>query len=115
MPSLPKEVPFYAEGREAWNLLLSVEEAAGKETATKYQDHLIAVRVLGLFLIDFYDYSATHSLLKIPFKRLLSEVESCFGAPVTEDESQFNAAQHAKIFHLGLSYRNYLMTGEQFY
>lgn len=115
MPSLPKEVPFYAEGREAWNLLLSVEEAAGKETATKYQDHLIAVRVLGLFLIDFYDYSATHSLLMIPFKRLMSEVESCFGAPVTEDESQFNAAQHAKIFHLGLSYRNYLMTGEQFY
>lgn len=109
MPSLPKEVPFDTDGHKAWNLLLSAEEAAIRETPTKYQDHLIAVRVLGFFMVDFYDYSATHGLFMTPFKRLLSEVESCFGAPVIGGESQFDAAQHAKVFELGLSYRNHLM------
>lgn len=109
---LPRNVDFDADGHSAWNLLLSAEEAASQERhkAGKYKDHLIAVRVLGFFLIDFFHHSTNHGFFMIAYKRLLLEVKSCFrvsGDPM--DESQYNAAKHAKIFDLGLMYRNHLM------
>jgi hypothetical protein len=103
MTTLPKSVPFDADGVSTWNLLRSAEKAASEEIqlAAKYRDHLVAVRVLGFFLLDLYHHSGVHQFGLIPYKRLLLEVKSCFRVSEIGDQSQIEAAQHAKIFEVG--------------
>ena len=104
MSALPKEVNLDPHGVSAWNLLLDAEDAALLKTNTrpaKYRDELVGVRVLGFFLLDFYEHS---QIGLIPYKRMVREVLSCFSVSVTDNEAIFKA-----VFELGLSYRNHLM------
>jgi hypothetical protein len=106
MPALPKVVNLDPDGVSAWNLLLDAEDAALKKDPrpAKYLDELVGVRVLGFFLLDFYNHSDVHQIGLIPYKRLLREIISCFSVSVTDDEALYKA-----VFDLGLSYRNHLM------
>jgi hypothetical protein len=106
MSALPKVVNLDPDGVSAWNLLLAAEEAALKQgpKPAKYLDKLVAVRVLGFFLLDFYKHCNVYPTGLIPYKRLLREVISCYAAAATGDEAPIQA-----VFNLGLSYRNHLL------
>ena len=103
MSALPKEVNLDPQGVSAWNLLLTAEDAAlkGDTRPAKYRDDLVGVRVLGFFILDFYQHPR---IGLIPYHRLVREVLSCFRKSVKDDEAVFKA-----VFKLGLSYRNNLI------
>ncbi|KAG8816850.1 hypothetical protein FRC17_000163, partial [Serendipita sp. 399] len=110
MPALPSlnDVVLDVEGLRAWSLLLSAENAALNDASTssaKYNDNLVGVRVLGFFLKDFWDHSKSN-----PYKRLISGINSCYCVEIVALKSDADTRTiHAKVFGLGLMYRNSLM------
>ncbi|EKM76054.1 hypothetical protein AGABI1DRAFT_131574 [Agaricus bisporus var. burnettii JB137-S8] len=95
LPSL-SNVNFDSDGTRAWKLLLRAEDAALAERPShaKYQDHLVAVRVLGWFMKDFWDHPP-HRFGTTPYLCLVSKILSCYTVE--------------KLFALGLIYRNHLI------
>jgi hypothetical protein len=68
------EIGLDHRGVSTWDLLLSAEQVAlalPKPTA-KYQDKLVAVRLLGWFLKDFWENQRSTA-----YSRLLLEINSC--------------------------------------
>ncbi|KAF9029882.1 hypothetical protein BDZ89DRAFT_1064982 [Hymenopellis radicata] len=109
LPSL-KYITLDAQGRSVWPLLLAAEATALKEPASRYRDNLIGVRVLGFFLLDFWNHEHQHSFGLIPYHCLRLEIASCFvikDAVIGSPEE--TVAQHEKVCQLGLDYRNFLM------
>ncbi|KAK7001981.1 hypothetical protein R3P38DRAFT_3608894 [Favolaschia claudopus] len=81
------------KGRKAWEVLLSAEREAlaALKAKVKYQDKLVAVRLVAWFLKDFWEHQRSTA-----YKRLLLKIFSCEG--VVE-----------KVFQLGLVLRNHLI------
>jgi hypothetical protein len=108
MPALPKNVGLDPDGVSVWkSYILPAEEFALKKEGreAKYKDDLIGVRIVGGFLLDFYQHANIIETGHTPYKRMLLEIKSCFkSVPVTDDEANFKA-----IFQLGLDYRNYFL------
>ncbi|KAH8804095.1 hypothetical protein DL96DRAFT_1474827 [Flagelloscypha sp. PMI_526] len=107
--SLPplSTVTFDERGLKLWPFLLSAEKAASCSTST--QGNLVGSRVLGYFLIDFWDHRKL-SLGHTPYVRLCDEIASCIGmtsAPIEPDEE--TRILHDNLWQLGLMYRNYVM------
>ncbi|KAK7048118.1 hypothetical protein R3P38DRAFT_3307066 [Favolaschia claudopus] len=75
----------------------------------KHNNNLIAVRVLGFLLQDFWQHNA-HSFGLIPYRRLCQEITSCLRVQDvvvgSEDEAK---KQNDKLYNLGLLYRNRMM------
>ncbi|KAF7337904.1 hypothetical protein MVEN_02013600 [Mycena venus] len=108
--SLPScsEIALDAPGASAWNLLLSAETAAltlATLPATKYQDNLVAVRLVGWFLKDLWEHDQN-----VAYGRFLMQVTSCnCAAAVPGDPAAGLQQRHDKIFALGLVLRNHLL------
>ncbi|KAF8161717.1 hypothetical protein K438DRAFT_1942237 [Mycena galopus ATCC 62051] len=101
-------------GSKLWPYLLSAERVAlatgPRNNGAKYlqYDNLIGVRVLGL---DFWQ-NQSHSFGLVPYHRLSQEIWSCLSLsiPGTIIGSQAEALlRNAKLYELGLFYRNHLM------
>lgn len=102
MSALPKHVTLDRKGLFVWPWLLAAEEKASvSQKGPKYQDELIGARVLGFFLLDFWERPDT---LQIAYQRLLLEVTSCIELSQTDSEAVFQ-----RLFDLGLMYRNHLL------
>ncbi|KAJ7084830.1 hypothetical protein B0H15DRAFT_923519 [Mycena belliarum] len=100
-------------GASLWQYLLSAEQAALENAPAsagpKYNDPLIGVRVLGFLLQDLWQHQS-HSFGLIPYHRLCVEIASCLSPHRVIVGSKGEAqAQNAKIYELGLLYRNHLM------
>ena len=96
---------FDETGLSAWNVLLLAEETALKEssrTKAKYNDPLIGIRLLGFFLMDFWDHARDGYLGSAPYARMVKEIISCNMGP--GDNATYDA-----LVELGLRYRNYLL------
>ncbi|EGO29879.1 hypothetical protein SERLADRAFT_445648 [Serpula lacrymans var. lacrymans S7.9] len=117
MLSLPVlgEVQFDVHGISAWRLLLRAEAEALKDHPSfgppKYTDKLVGVRVLGFSLRDFWDHNSEHLFVStIAYEHLLLDIRSCFSVDgVAVGSKEEEEAQHAKVYKLGLHYRNNLM------
>ncbi|KAJ7203480.1 hypothetical protein B0H12DRAFT_1035521 [Mycena haematopus] len=94
------------DGVSAWDLLLSAERAALSHLtpAAKYQDKLVAVRLVAWFLKDFWEYGQI-----IAYRRLLLEVTSCNRVAAAPGDSAELEQRHAKVFALGLDIKNHLL------
>ena len=102
MSALPKHFTLDRKGLFVWPWLLAAEEKAlVSEKGPKYQDKLISARVLGFFLLDFWERPDT---LKIAYQCLLLEVTTCIELSQTDSEAVFQW-----LFDLGLMYRNHLL------
>ncbi|KAJ7829846.1 hypothetical protein B0H13DRAFT_2679730 [Mycena leptocephala] len=100
------EIGLDHRGVSAWDLLLSAEQAAlalPKPTA-KYQDKLVAVRLLGWFLKDFWE-----SQRSTAYSRLLLEINSCNRTSESVGPAERLQECHDKVFTLGLDLRNHLI------
>ncbi|KZT19818.1 hypothetical protein NEOLEDRAFT_1172850 [Neolentinus lepideus HHB14362 ss-1] len=108
MPStpLPESPGFDAEGTRTWQLLLRAEKMAmplSRAATSKYKDQLVAVRVLGWFLKDFWDHTSRTDFGLLLYHRLITEISSCYH---TEQPVEVG---HSKVIQLGLSYSNQLL------
>ncbi|KAJ6447525.1 hypothetical protein C8R47DRAFT_1181551 [Mycena vitilis] len=97
-----EDIGLDANGTSAWEVLLCAEAAAlllPKATA-KYQDSLVAVRVLGWLLKDAWHHSQWPL-----YARLAHEIVSCnrVDAPAAIEQQEIND----KVFKLGLDIRNH--------
>ena len=114
-PSLPSisSVNFDTEGSSVWNLLLNAEREAlssnGSSQLSHYNDNLVAVRVLGFFFKDSWDYQHRHPFGLAPYKHLIQELNSCTCAEEVVNGSDEPQTQNAKVFKLGNDYRYHLM------
>ncbi|KAK7021198.1 hypothetical protein R3P38DRAFT_3543321 [Favolaschia claudopus] len=100
------------EGLSLWPTILRAEAAAADVAPkfhSKYNNNLIAVRVLGFLLQDFWQHNA-QSFGLIPYHRLCQEITSSLRIPDvvvgSEDEAK---KQNNNMYELGLLYRNHIM------
>ncbi|KAH8082004.1 hypothetical protein BXZ70DRAFT_995927 [Cristinia sonorae] len=111
--ALPKEseVSFDADGLQTWKLLLAAEQAAltaEQSIGSRYHMNLVAIRVLGFFMLDFW--SRQFLLGNKPYCRINSDIQSCLCVDASVGCSgEVVRAQHSKLYELGQQYRNFLM------
>ncbi|KAJ6597186.1 hypothetical protein DFH09DRAFT_113574 [Mycena vulgaris] len=104
LPSL-QNLDLDEEGCSLWPLILSAEtEAPANRLYAKYNDDLAGARVLGFFVLDFWE-RRHQSLGIVPYTSLVREI-NC--NPSTKEREE-PGAQHEIIYKLGLFYRNHLM------
>lgn len=103
MSSLPRHAQcnFNANGNSAWTLILEAEqEALTKSTSRepKYENPLIAIRVLGFLFRDLWDTAPRWKLADTPYSQVVKEINTIRNM---EKKDQFDA-----LVTLGLMYRN---------
>ncbi|KAJ6597187.1 hypothetical protein DFH09DRAFT_1023840 [Mycena vulgaris] len=104
LPSL-QTVDLDEDGCMLWPLIISAEkEALANRLHAKYNDDLIGARVLGFFVLDFWE-RRHHSLGIVPYKCLILEINCALSTKEREEPM----TQHKIIYELGLFYRNHLM------
>ncbi|CAK5263181.1 unnamed protein product [Mycena citricolor] len=99
------EIGLDPRGVSAWHLLLSAESAAlalPKSTAM-YKDKVVAVRLIGWFIKDFWEHSQSAG-----YARLCKEVFSC-NVPMAPEDAVGVDLCNEKIFTMGLDLRNQLL------
>ncbi|KIY44176.1 hypothetical protein FISHEDRAFT_30452, partial [Fistulina hepatica ATCC 64428] len=119
LPSV-KDIPFCcdADGVSIWRLVLRAEKAAsdelqqrGQHQTARYADNLIAVRVLGRLMLDFWNYSSSFCSGLNLYHRINLEIKLCYGAKSTDGDTEKakQNAEHRAVFQLGLYYMNFLL------
>ncbi|KAF7337309.1 hypothetical protein MSAN_02256100 [Mycena sanguinolenta] len=100
-----EEIGLDPDGLNAWNLLLSAEAAALAlpVSSAKYQDKLVAVRLVAWFLKDFWDHGWSTA-----FRRLISDINSCNCVSESLGEAKLLEERHENVFRLGLGLRDHL-------
>ncbi|KAJ7744357.1 hypothetical protein B0H16DRAFT_1889651 [Mycena metata] len=100
-----KDIALDEGGVSAWELLLSCEKAAFAlpKAAARYKDNLIAVRLLGWFLVDLWRNGRATA-----YRHLLREMFSCNEVPANLPEAEQLQQRQEKVFTLGLHYSNHL-------
>ncbi|KAH8082008.1 hypothetical protein BXZ70DRAFT_901214 [Cristinia sonorae] len=108
--ALPKEsdVSFDADGLSSWKILLAAEQEALARTqaqpSSKYKNNLVAIRVLGFFMLDFK--IRPFALGITPYNCLHLEVKSCLPLDGPADTLR---PEFTNISELSLRYLNFLM------
>src|SRR5258708_4595777 len=117
MDPLPQlnDIHLDDDGVSVWRRLLEVQDAivalstAGR--TAKYNDSIIAVRVLGFFILDFWEHRNTFRHGYTAYLRLILEVGSCWDdeprRQMTEDEDM--AYFHNKVIALGSRMQNNIL------
>ena len=67
----------------------------------KYKDDVIGIRVLGGFLIDFYNHANIIATGQTPYKLKLLEIKSCFKSITDDDEACFKVVLKLGLDRLG--------------
>ncbi|KAF7325382.1 HNHc domain-containing protein [Mycena venus] len=93
--SLPScsEIALDAPGESAWNLLLSAETAAltlATLPATKYQDNLVAVRLVGWFLKDLWEHNQNVAYERFLLQVTCNCVAAAPGEPAVELQQRYD-------------------------
>ena len=89
-------IPLDSRGLSIWPALTEAERLAQSQ-ATKYNDTLIATRLLGFLLLDLWEHQDVNPFGLVPYSHILTEIESCADNGVDA------------IYALGLTYRNSFM------
>jgi hypothetical protein len=92
------------QGLSVWRFLLQAEKTALEDTSrnqAKYTDPLIAIRLLGLLVKDFWEHARDGYLGSAPYHRVVLKIRSCLAN--LEDK-----AVHKALVELGIMYRNHL-------
>jgi len=88
-----------------WHALLQAENTALKDdscTNARYNNPLIGIRLLGFFLMDFWDHVDDGYLGSGPYACIVTEITLCLDKPD-------NKATYDALVGLGLMYRNLLL------
>lgn len=101
---LPKDPQLDSDGNSLWQLIPSAEEAASntKQPCGKYNNTLIAARVVGWFLKDIWEHQFDNDMGLIPYRYILRDLMECNSPQKPED-------QHRLLHERGHFYRNNLL------
>ncbi|KAF8169140.1 hypothetical protein K438DRAFT_1774392 [Mycena galopus ATCC 62051] len=98
------EIGLDLDGVSAWRFLLSAECAALAlpKPAAKYQDKVIAIRLVAWLVKDFYEHNRSTA-----YKDLIRQIVSCNDVSMRLGQVEDLERRHEKVFQLGLD-RNQL-------
>ncbi|KII89564.1 hypothetical protein PLICRDRAFT_610912 [Plicaturopsis crispa FD-325 SS-3] len=103
----PSTLTLPHHGHSTWNFLLRAEQRALNQPSTStsaiYNTDLVAVRVLGHLLADFWGHSGQHAFFLSAYEGLVEAIDGC---RVVEDELR---RQYEYLLDLGILYRNRIM------
>ncbi|KAJ7463532.1 hypothetical protein B0H11DRAFT_1700536 [Mycena galericulata] len=98
------EIGLDPDGVSAWHLLLSAERAAlALPKPAKYQDKLIAVRLIAWLVKDVYEHR-----MSAAYKSLIRQILSCNDVSMALGPAQDLEQRHEKVFRVGIDLRNQL-------
>jgi len=97
-----------ADGQSAWRRLLEAEMTAlalsTNTPVARRNDLVVAVRVIGFFILDFKQNNRNISFAKRAHRKLVEQVHSCWGSTSAGEEDC-----HKKVIELGFLLQNHLI------
>jgi hypothetical protein len=94
-------------GQSAWERLLEAEKTAlalsTSAPVAKYNDLVVAARVIGFFILDFRQHNHGVSFAERAHRKLVQQVHSCWASSAREEDC------HMKVIELGSQLQNHLI------